>query len=135
MGGIKYSKNLYAERKIIGKSEVENVQLVSFDKDNDGMLTAINHDGFVTTIGEYNKISRTGKDVNGIFTTVVFKDNNDVTRKTSVLSKSDPLLEVYDVRTVTYFDSNGTQLGQKVYNMTYDVDGDLIGEVSIWKTF
>jgi hypothetical protein len=75
-----------------------------------------------------------GKDANGIFTTVEWfsstsSENNtplNVLRKRSQLSGTSP---EYSTRTVTYYDEDGTTiLLTQTYNVSYDIDGDFIGE-------
>jgi hypothetical protein len=68
----------------------------------------------------------TGKDSNGIFTTVEWKDGSDNLRKRSVLSGTSP---EYGTRTVTWYAPDGTTvIRTQVYSLSYDLDGDFIGE-------
>jgi hypothetical protein len=70
--------------------------------------------------------TRSGKDSNGIFTTVEWRDATPALRKSSVLTGTSP---TYATRTVNYYDTDGvTVLKTVVYSVSYDIDGDFLEE-------
>jgi hypothetical protein len=67
-----------------------------------------------------------GKDANGIFTTVEWFDKSNNLRKRSVLSGTSP---TYSGRAVDWFDTDGiTIIRSESYALSYDGDDDLISE-------
>jgi len=73
-------------------------------------------------------VYKSGKDSNGIFTTVDYKRTDGTLYARSVLSGGTS--PQYTTRTITYYASNGTTaLRTDTYTLTYDADGDLINEV------
>lgn len=74
-------------------------------------------------------VTKSGKDGNGIFTTVEYRrksDNTLVAR--SVLSGGTTPL--YTTRTITVYEDNGIDVAMSVsFTISYDVDGDWISEV------
>jgi hypothetical protein len=71
---------------------------------------------------------RSGKDANGVFTTVESK-NGAVLVKRSVLSNPDANGK-YTRQTITYYAANGTTVDRtEVYTISYDVDGNVVSEV------
>ncbi|MEK4883683.1 phage tail protein [Bacillus sp. FSL W8-0223] len=78
-------------------------------------------------IGNFN-VYKSGKDSNGIFTTVEYKRPNGTLYARSVLSSGTS--PQYTTRTVTYYAADGTTvIRTDTYTLTYDTDGDLISEV------
>jgi hypothetical protein len=78
-------------------------------------------------IGNFN-VYKSGKDSNGIFTTVDYKRPDGTLYARSVLSGGTS--PQYTTRTITYYDTNGTTvIRTDVYALTYDANGDLISEV------
>lgn len=78
-------------------------------------------------LGIFN-VYKSGKDSNGIFTTVEYKRLDGTLYARSVLSGGTS--PQYTTRTITYYDSDGTTvLKTDVYNLIYDTDGDLVSEV------
>ncbi|UQW98194.1 hypothetical protein M2M59_04070 [Rummeliibacillus sp. G93] len=75
------------------------------------------------------KINKSGKDSNGIFTTVQYtrKSNNTLAVKSVLSGGTTPK---YTTRTVTYYGIDGTTVESTVTKtLSYDTDGDLVGEV------
>lgn len=74
-------------------------------------------------------VSHSGKDNNGVFTTVEWRTKNNVLRRRSVLS--DPDLDVnYRTQTVTKYAKDGvTVYSIDIYKRVFDDEGDLISEV------
>ncbi|MEX0748748.1 MAG: hypothetical protein WD467_03475 [Candidatus Saccharimonadales bacterium] len=74
------------------------------------------------------RMSRTGKDENGIFTTVNWHRPDDTLAVQSVLSGG--TTPTYTARTVTEYAANGVDvLETTTYTLSYDGDGDLIAEI------
>lgn len=75
------------------------------------------------------KKERSGKDSNGIFTTVTYKRKSDDTiYAKSVLSGGTS--PNYTTKTETFYGADGTTVIEtNVYTVSYDSDGDWIGEV------
>lgn len=80
-------------------------------------------------IGIFN-VYKSGKDANGIFTTVDYKRADGTLYARSVLSGGTS--PQYTTRTITYYAADGTTvLRTDSYNLTYDSVGDLISEVKV----
>jgi hypothetical protein len=78
-------------------------------------------------LGIFN-IYKSGKDSNGIFTTVEYKRLDGKLFARSVLSGGTS--PQYTTRTITYYGTDGTTvLRTDTYTLTYDTDGELISEV------
>jgi hypothetical protein len=78
-------------------------------------------------LGKFN-VYKSGKDSNGIFTTVEYKRPDGTLYAKSVLSGGTS--PQYTTRTIIYYDTDGTTvLRTDPYTLTYDVNGDLISEV------
>ncbi len=74
------------------------------------------------------KVYKSGKDSNGIFTTVEYKRQDDTLAIKSVLSGGTS--PNYTTRTITYYGLNGTTVEKTtIRTLTYDADGVLISEV------
>lgn len=74
------------------------------------------------------KVSKSGKDSNGIFTTVEYqrKTDNTLAVKSILSGGTSPQ---YTTRTVTYYGVDGTTVESTVTKtLSYDSDGDLVGE-------
>ncbi|WP_309087236.1 tail fiber protein [Domibacillus sp.] len=76
-----------------------------------------------------HKTTKSGKDANGVFTTVEYRRKSDDTLLIkSVLSGGTS--PQYTTRTVTYYAANGTTVSKtETYTLTYDADDDLVSEV------
>jgi hypothetical protein len=73
-------------------------------------------------------VYKSGKDANGIFTTVDYKRADGTLFARSVLSGGTS--PQYTTRTITYYGTDGTTvIKTDTYTLTYDADGDLISEV------
>jgi hypothetical protein len=72
-------------------------------------------------------LERLDKDINDIFVRLVYTDAGGRTVKTSVLSGG--ATPAYAVRTVTYFNPDGTIAGIYTLDLDYDLAGDLVEEV------
>jgi hypothetical protein len=75
------------------------------------------------------KVSKSGKDSNGVFTTVDHrrKSDNTLVRRSVLTGGTSPQ---YTTRTVTFYASNGsTVVKTDTFTLSYDADGDLISEV------
>ncbi|MCM3316188.1 hypothetical protein M3603_05810 [Rummeliibacillus stabekisii] len=75
------------------------------------------------------KITKSGKDSNGIFTTVQYrrKSDNTLAAKSVLSGGTSPK---YTTRTLTYYGIDGTTVENTIIKtMSYDADGDLISEV------
>ncbi|MCM3316712.1 hypothetical protein M3603_08475 [Rummeliibacillus stabekisii] len=75
------------------------------------------------------KITKSGKDSNGIFTTVQYrrKSDNTLAAKSVLSGGTSPK---YTTRTLTYYGIDGTTIENTIIKtMSYDADGDLISEV------
>jgi|GEM_PF-6140845 hypothetical protein len=71
------------------------------------------------------KVTKSGKDANGIFTTVEYRRQDDTLFMRSVLSNPDANGN-YQTDTWTYYAADGTTpVETKVWTMTYDTDGDI----------
>ncbi|MMZ43495.1 hypothetical protein D1872_50460 [compost metagenome] len=92
-----------------------------------GELAAFTDYGVVGDVSY--RTDRSGKDVNGVFTTITYKRPNGSTYKTSVLSGGTS--PKYNTRTETYYDEAGNAVRTKMFSLTYDGDGDLIAEVPV----
>ncbi|MCL9971093.1 phage tail protein [Anoxybacillus kestanbolensis] len=78
-------------------------------------------------LGIFN-VYKSGKDANGIFTTVEYKRTNGTLYARSVLSGGTS--PQYTTRTITYYAPDGTTvLRTDAFTLTYDANGDLISEV------
>ncbi|WP_446662941.1 tail fiber protein [Geobacillus sp. CCR] len=78
-------------------------------------------------LGVFN-VYKSGKDSNGIFTTVEYKRTNGKLFARSVLSGGTS--PQYTTRTITYYAADGTTvIRTDTYTIVYDADGDLISEV------
>ncbi|MBH0159109.1 hypothetical protein IHV10_22320 [Fictibacillus sp. 5RED26] len=74
------------------------------------------------------KVYKSGKDANGIFTTIEYRRQDDTLAVKSVLSGGTSPL--YTTRTLTYYGLNGTTVEKtRPRTLTYDADGILISEV------
>lgn len=74
------------------------------------------------------RMYRSGKDANGVFTTVEWKRNDGTLAIKSVLSGGTS--PKYTTRTLTYYDTNGTTLLKTTTRtITYDADDDWTQEV------
>ena len=81
-----------------------------------------------TSHGDVSSRYRTGKDTEGIFTTIEWKRLDGTLAKKSVLSGGTS--PQYEVRTVTYYDEDGITVKETViYDQYYDEDGDWTHEV------
>lgn len=86
-----------------------------------GALAKIEQTSFKTT--------KSGKDAEGIFTTIEQrrKSDNTLARKSVLSGGTSPL---YTTRTITYYAANGTTVSKtETFTLTYDADGVLISEV------
>lgn len=73
---------------------------------------------------------KSGKDSNGIYTTIEYKRADGTLFARSVLSGGTS--PQYSTRTITYYDTDGTTIIDTVtYNLIYDSDGDLKDEVKV----
>lgn len=85
----------------------------------------------VAELQNANELSavKSGKDSEGIFTTVTYKRKSDNTIfAKSVLSGGKS--PQYTTRTLTFYNADGiTVKGTKIYSLSYDADGDLVSEV------
>lgn len=75
------------------------------------------------------KINKSGKDSNGIFTTVQYrrKSDNTLVAKSVLSGGTSPK---YTTRTLTYYGIDGTTVENTIIKtLSYDVDGDLVSEV------
>lgn len=75
------------------------------------------------------KVNKSGKDSNGIFTTVQYtrKSDNTLAVKSVLSGGTSPQ---YTTRTITYYGINGTTVEATVTKtLSYDTDGDLLSEV------
>lgn len=74
------------------------------------------------------KVARTNKDAEGVFTTVEYRRKSDNTLAArSVLSGGTS--PQYTTRTVTFYAANGTTVVRTdTFTITYDVDGEWVGE-------
>lgn len=74
------------------------------------------------------KMIKSGKDGNGIFTTVEYKRPDNTLAAKAVLSGGTS--PKYTTRTVTYYAPNGSTVTlTKTFTLSYDADDDLISEV------
>jgi hypothetical protein len=74
------------------------------------------------------KVYKSGKDVNGVFTTIEHKRQDDTLAVRSVLSGGTS--PKYTTRTLTYYGLDGTTVEKTIpRTLTYDADGVLISEV------
>lgn len=74
------------------------------------------------------KMTKSGKDANGIFTTLTYSRTDDTIFATSILSGGTS--PEYTTRTETIYDVDGTTpLSTITYTRSYDSDGDLVSEV------
>ncbi|MBH0171011.1 tail fiber protein [Fictibacillus sp. 18YEL24] len=74
------------------------------------------------------KVFKSGKDANGVFTTVDYKRQDDTLALKSVLSGGTS--PNYTTRTITYYGLNGTTVEKTTTRtLSYDADGVLISEV------
>lgn len=87
-----------------------------------------NHTASYEVHGDISRRLRLNKDSEDIFTTIEYHRPGSTLAKRSVLSGG--TTPRYTTRTVTYFALNGsTVIRTQVYNLTYDADNLLIGEV------
>jgi methyl-accepting chemotaxis protein len=78
-------------------------------------------------VQEHLSTELSGKDAEGIFTSVTYKRPDGTTYKTSVLSGGTS--PMYTVRTETRYELNGTTVKWvNVYDLVYDVNDDLVSE-------
>jgi hypothetical protein len=71
------------------------------------------------------KVTKSGKDANGIFTTVEYRRQDNTLFLRSVLSNPDANGK-YQTDTWTYYDTDGTTVVEtKVWTISYDADGDV----------
>jgi hypothetical protein len=78
-------------------------------------------------VGNFN-VYKSGKDSNGIFTTVDYKRPDGTLYARSVLSGGTS--PQYTTRTITYFDTDGTTvIRSDTFTLSYDGNGDLVSEV------
>ena len=86
------------------------------------------HKSDMAAHGEIASMYRSGKDANGVFTTLEFKRTNGTLFKKSVLSGG--ASPKYTTRTVSYYNTDGTTvLLTKIYTLTY-TGNDLTSEVT-----
>lgn len=79
--------------------------------------------------GKSLNIYKSGKDTNGIFTTIEWKRSDGTLAKESVLSSPDTKGN-YQTQTINYYDIDGTTiLTTETYTISYDVEGDVVSEV------
>lgn len=72
-------------------------------------------------------LTRSNKDENGIFTTLTYTRQDSTVAKESVLSGGTS--PEYTTRTETWYASDGqTVINTLVFSLTYDGDGELVGE-------
>lgn len=92
-------------------------------------FVATNVESALQEVREPIRIYKSGKDANGIFTTLEYRRKGDGTLAAkSVLSGGTSPL--YTTRTETYYAANGTTLMRTVtFTLSYDADGVLISEV------
>lgn len=85
-------------------------------------------DGFGRLVADMTanyKVTKSGKDANGIFTTVEYRRPDDTLFMRSVLSNPDANGN-YQTDTWTFYAADGTTpVETKVWTITYDVDGDI----------
>lgn len=80
------------------------------------------------SIGPPLSVIRSDEDINGIFTTITYRRQDNSVYKTSIVSGG--ISPEYTTRTITYFEDDGiTVKSTQVYTLTYDVDGVLIQEI------
>lgn len=73
------------------------------------------------------EISRSGKDSNGVFTTITYTRPDATVYQTSILSGGTS--PQYTTRTVTWYAADGTTVVRTdVYTLAYDSDGDITSE-------
>jgi len=128
------SKKIFSPKELAPfKVKLPSDQMTAIipDKDNGNRLSIVHSNGKINNIEDSFRIDRSNKDADGIFTTVSYYDENDVLRKESILSKSgtNPNPDVYDVRTVKYYNALAIETCVEVYTLLYDVDGDWTSEV------
>lgn len=85
----------------------------------------------VAELQNANELSvvKSGKDSEGIFTTVTYKRKSDNTifAKSVLSGGTSPQ---YTTRTLTFYNADGITIkGTKIYTLSYDSDGDLVSEV------
>jgi hypothetical protein len=74
------------------------------------------------------KVFKSGKDANGVFTTIEYKRQDDTLAIKSVLNGGTS--PNYTTYTITYYGLDGTTIEKtSTRTLTYDTDGDLISEV------
>ncbi len=74
------------------------------------------------------KVYKSGKDANGVFTTVEYKRQDDTLAVKSILSGGTS--PNYTTHTITYYGLNGTTAEKTTTRtLSYDADGDLLSEV------
>lgn len=122
------SQEELAEAVISGLS-VDSVTDEYLKQTGDNILPNFNaHLSDIATHGEIINTYRSGKDANGIYTTLEYKRLDSTLAKKSVLSGGTS--PKYTTRTVTYYAANGTAvLATKVYAIVYTGD-DLTSEVT-----
>lgn len=106
-------------------------QEISQDFKNEIESVTSGYSKLLTDVDTLKKLSkeRSNKDSNGIFTTVTYRRKSDGTiYAESVLSGGTS--PKYTTRTVTYYGIDGTTVESTITKkLSYDSDGDLIGEV------
>lgn len=128
------SGKIFSPKKLVPskvKVPSENLTTIVPDKDHGNRLTVAHSNGKFECLEDFHKVIRSNKDTDGLYTIVSYYDTNDVVRKTSILSKSGTHInpDVYDIRTVTYYDPSGIQTLVEIYTQIYDIDGEWTGEV------
>lgn len=119
VGGI--VNNIFAEASV-------QADAVKIDDQYD-YYVAENLEGALIEAAQPLTVKKSGYDVNGIFTNVVFTNPAGVNVKRSVLSNPDTEGN-YLVRTVTYYSIDGVSVRrQEVFDITYNADGNIVSEV------
>jgi hypothetical protein len=126
------------DTSLTGQVGVLDNELTSHKADGVQHITAqerTNWNAKETTDGTRKKVEQTdfkvyksGKDANGVFTTVEYKRQDDTLAVRSVISGGTS--PNYTTRTITYYGLNGTTVEKTTTRtLTYDTDGVLISEV------
>lgn len=119
VGGV--VNNMFADASV-------QADAVKIDDQNKYYISE-NLEGALIELAQPYTVNKSGYDVNGIFTNVVFTNPAGVNVKRSVLSNPDSEGN-YKVRTVTYFGIDGVSVRrQEVYDITYNADGKVVSEV------
>ncbi|MGG1482417.1 hypothetical protein ABE402_16315, partial [Bacillus smithii] len=113
----------YTDQEIASAKEYTDQQLAAAKAYTDSAPEAMQRN-----FSQFRKY-RSGKDSNGVFTTVDYKRTDGTLYAKSVLSN--PNTEGnYQTRTVTYYATDGSTIVRTdTWTLTYDEDGDLVNEV------